>query len=530
MSASRFVIDTATVYAIADTTRRIFSFTTNSLMAVDRFQKFTGGTWIDTRRLTYTYDDRSNATGSLSEVRINGTLLPYSRETYTYDARGKPLTGLTETRDSVTNTLVPSSRSNFLYDPFGNPLLEQYEYVSLGTMQRGFRVTYLRDAEGHELQECEETWKDGWTPSYRRNTTRDSQGRPLCEIIQRQQNGDWVNSAKEERTYDARGNLLVESSAYWWDAAWQPHYRDTWVYDGHDSVILAMREYGFDGTYQNGERYTFTYEMGRFQSGMLEAWVDNGWVPYHRWTVDHNTVGDPIVTTSWQWDHGNWSYSMRRTSTYDATRRLTGESTEFWQDGSWVGAGRALWAFTEAGDQTIAQYLSFDSLGQPTYGYREITSYDPRGMLAQLAYDAWANGGWQPADQSWAIHDSAIGTSSPFKGSVHNEYFFTGYRVELRSSAIGPVPTEPAGISLQQNYPNPFNAGTVITYSLPSAGVIRLAVFDLLGREVARLVDGTQGSGTFTARFDGTHLPSGVYFYRIHSGTYTGTKKMLLVR
>ncbi len=529
-TGSRFVIDTATVYAIADTTRRIFSFNANSLMTVERFQKYAGGTWIDTRRLTYSYDDRDHMIGSLHEIRINGTLQPDSRETYVYDARGNPAADLREVRDSVTNTLVLSNRSIFLYDAHGNPLLEQYEAVTTGTIQRGTRLTYARDAAGNELHYCEETWKGGWAPSSRRTITRDGQGHPLSEITQRQQNGDWVNGMKKEYTYDTRGNLLIETREYWWDGAWLPSTRDTWVYDVQDSVILAAREVGFGGAYQNGERYILSYEMGRFRSGRMEEWTDNAWVPYHRWTVDYNSVGDPIVTTGWWWDGRNWTFSSQRRSTYDAARRLTEEFTEYWQEGRWMGGGRATWAFDGRGDPTITQYMSIDSLGETIYGYREMTAYDQQGMPARLTYEAWADGGWQPADQSWAIHDSSNGMPSPFNRSTHNEYVFTGYRVELRSSAIGPDPAGPLSILLLQNYPNPFNAGTVITYSLPVSGIVRLAVFDLLGREVARLVDGPQGPGTFTARFEATQLPSGVYFYRLHAGAFAETKRMLHLR
>ena len=73
----------------------------------------------------------------------------------------------------------------------------------------------------------------------------------------------------------------------------------------------------------------------------------------------------------------------------------------------------------------------------------------------------------------------------------------------------------PEGYALTQNYPNPFNPTTLINYQLPVASNVTLKVFDVLGREIATLVDGMKEAGDYTISFDGSHLSSGVYFARI---------------
>ena len=90
--------------------------------------------------------------------------------------------------------------------------------------------------------------------------------------------------------------------------------------------------------------------------------------------------------------------------------------------------------------------------------------------------------------------------------------------------------TLPEGFALGQNYPNPFNPSTQIQYALPQAAEVRLAVFDLLGREVAVLLDATQTAGTHTVAFDASHLASGVYFYQLETPRGTLTQKMLLLK
>jgi hypothetical protein len=87
-----------------------------------------------------------------------------------------------------------------------------------------------------------------------------------------------------------------------------------------------------------------------------------------------------------------------------------------------------------------------------------------------------------------------------------------------------------AVFALGQNYPNPFNPSTLISYSIPFGGRVSLNVYDLLGREVAVLFEGVRQPGSYTARFDGTGLSSGVYLYRLQSGGMTETRKLVIVR
>jgi hypothetical protein len=88
----------------------------------------------------------------------------------------------------------------------------------------------------------------------------------------------------------------------------------------------------------------------------------------------------------------------------------------------------------------------------------------------------------------------------------------------------------PLGISLQQNYPNPFNPKTTIAFDLSSAGRARLTVFDLLGREVARPVDGWVDAGRHEAVFDGSGCASGMYYYRLTAGRRIAQRSMVLVK
>ncbi|MHB8930531.1 MAG: T9SS type A sorting domain-containing protein [Melioribacteraceae bacterium] len=95
----------------------------------------------------------------------------------------------------------------------------------------------------------------------------------------------------------------------------------------------------------------------------------------------------------------------------------------------------------------------------------------------------------------------------------------------------------PQIIYLYQNYPNPFNPTTTIKYSIPvetrhasSLQHITLKVYDILGKEVATLVNEEKAPGNYEVKFDGANLSSGVYFYRLQSGSFTQTKKFVLMK
>ncbi|HUI31182.1 MAG TPA: T9SS type A sorting domain-containing protein [Candidatus Acidoferrales bacterium] len=83
---------------------------------------------------------------------------------------------------------------------------------------------------------------------------------------------------------------------------------------------------------------------------------------------------------------------------------------------------------------------------------------------------------------------------------------------------------------MTQNYPNPFNPTTRIEFALPKSELTKLTIYDLLGREVQTLIDRELQAGYYDVNFDASRFTSGVYLYRIQSGNFTETKKLLLLK
>lgn len=114
--------------------------------------------------------------------------------------------------------------------------------------------------------------------------------------------------------------------------------------------------------------------------------------------------------------------------------------------------------------------------------------------------------------------------------ALHNEIW------RLLQEAIGvSVSTDdeeeiPGTTLLEQNYPNPFNPTTTIQYNLPTAGQVRLSVFNILGQEVDVLVNSTQSSGAHTVNFDASNLSSGIYLYQLRTADVVLTRRMTLIK
>jgi hypothetical protein len=117
-------------------------------------------------------------------------------------------------------------------------------------------------------------------------------------------------------------------------------------------------------------------------------------------------------------------------------------------------------------------------------------------------------------------------------GSI-NPAFFDAWDYDLEKPKVPTSVidgTQPLTYRLEQNYPNPFNPTTKIEYSIPTQAPVELKVYNLVGQEVATLVNEVQKAGAHYVKFNATNLASGMYFYRISAGDFSSVKKMVLVK
>ena len=204
------------------------------------------------------------------------------------------------------------------------------------------------------------------------------------------------------------------------------------------------------------------------------------------------------------WSSNTWANDYQAVDIFDAN----GNETEYYEQ-YWNGSA---WAYTY--DYT-ATYNSDN-----TYA-TELEKYYSGGILSDeygYSYTYDSNG------------NEATETDQVWNGSMLvNSYRYT-YSYNHVVTAIADNQNTPTKFELSQNYPNPFNPATTIKYSVPAASFVTIKVYDILGREVASLVNEQKAAGSYNVQFNGNDLSSGVYLYRMQAGSFVQTKKLVLMK
>ncbi len=194
--------------------------------------------------------------------------------------------------------------------------------------------------------------------------------------------------------------------------------------------------------------------------------------------------------------------------------------------GSWGSVGESLY-----------QVAAITTLGRNVFASGFFSSIRPGQGVFRSTLDSLSS--WTPVDSDF----TDVFLSPPVPPVVNAlatsaGYLFAGtcglgvWRVPL-SEVTGvkeSSPSVPARFALHQNYPNPFNPSTEIDYSVPKNSFVTLKVYNVLGQEVATLFSGMRIPGQYQATFNASRFASGVYFYRLRAGSYSMTKKMILLK
>ncbi|MEJ2545462.1 MAG: T9SS type A sorting domain-containing protein, partial [Calditrichaceae bacterium] len=142
-----------------------------------------------------------------------------------------------------------------------------------------------------------------------------------------------------------------------------------------------------------------------------------------------------------------------------------------------------------------------------------------------------ASNDWEDLDNPGFALSPALGTlrndMGAYGGNQYKSMPFTSLEITGIKDENETIPDK---LILRQNYPNPFNPATTISYSISEPATISLKVYDILGKEIKTLVNGYQMGGKHTIVFDARNFASGVYYYRLQAGSYSHTRKMILVR
>ena len=202
-----------------------------------------------------------------------------------------------------------------------------------------------------------------------------------------------------------------------------------------------------------------------------------------------------------------------------------------------VGTAQGIYYSADGGDNWDGLNNAFP---EPTHPPEVRTiSFDENGALFA---STWGQGVWWSIDwQAAALGEFALKNANILQVNVANGFVHVltdsgetfKFAYEGRSSSVDteePGQELPEAYSLDQNYPNPFNPVTTIQFTLPQAGDVNLSVYDVLGRRVATLINGSISSGIHSVNFNASNLPSGMYLYRLTTPAGQLTQKMILLK
>jgi len=409
-----------------------------------------------------------------------------------------------------------------------------------------------------------QTWADAWVNSSRKAYTYTPSGAGYNrEIIgQSWDSTEWVNKTRGLQDYDAEDNYVRGVSQRWTQAGWENINLTENVYANGLRTEHRTQKWSGD-QWVNFQRILYAYDgQGRYtewlyQDGVADAWTNAQLVAY-----TYYTNGNDSVTTIFRWVDSAWVNNSRSSYSYDEQERRISSLYQLWRDNAWLNADLYLTTYDGSGNREVLRQEWRDTSWFNRY--RHLILSDADGRLLEDAKEDWVNDTWVKDFRNLYAYDSlgyqveyisqhgegdswVNGTRSRYPHDVngHETYRLTErwdgtewQNLFQTWTTWGPwiVAGVDHGASaeftfrLSSNYPNPFNPSTTIEYALPHSGYATLRIYNVLGEEVATLVDGDHAAGTFTATWDASDLPSGVYFYRLTAGEYVQTRKMVSLR
>ena len=394
-----------------------------------------------------------------------------------------------------------------------------------------------------------QTWRD--EPYQRESFTFDSNENQIESLFQSWDEVDWVNEFRTLITFDANDNQIELKNQEWEEIGWLITFRQNLTYDSNDNLIelqtwspirLTRRNlltYDSNGNlienvnqilrgsdWENIRRFLFTYDSNSNLIEILQMTWDGA-----DWTIDERSLriydsnGNQTESFSQNRNGTDWvNTGLRSLRTYDSNGNQTEHVQQGWDLTNWINALRDLFTYDSNGNQTEFLHHNWDG-SDWINARRNLSTYDSNDNLIENIIQIWSETEWLEVDRLFYTFD--------LNGNLveYGTIFFIVY-VDYADIVVVSVVDEaiPFVYSLNQNYPNPFNPATTIEYSLPNAGDVTLIIYNLLGEEVARLIDSYQPSGEHNTTWNASNVSSGIYFFRLQAGDFVQTRKMVLLK
>jgi len=340
--------------------------------------------------------------------------------------------------------------------------------------------------------------------------TYDSSGN-LLSVLTTSLNGEkWDYDRRQDFTYNAKGNRILQLDQLWQNGKWENAFRVITSYNSDENLVMTTTEYWVDSVWVNAYKITTEYFSDGLKIAILfQKWQNGTWENMWLTNLFYNNDNRVTSTISKEWDGKTWTNYLRMKATYNSSNTNIVKLVAVWDNGKW-----------------IDYYRNFETYNDDKYFTHGISEF-------------WEYGSWYPEDGSIDLYNPD-GFELHYLAHEMLVYYneTTSIKVENTNNVNG--------FELFQNYPNPFNPSTTINYQIPSNSFVTLKVYDVLGNEIAMLVNEEKAAGAYQVNFSAQQTTnnkplasgmsskggyaSGVYFYTLTAGKFTATKKFILMK
>ena len=296
----------------------------------------------------------------------------------------------------------------------------------------------------------------------------------------------------------------------------------------------------------------YSYEMGMLSQSVFQDYNNNSWENSSRsnYVYDQNHNLSSTLTESWI--DNNWQNWLLVTNYYSSQNKRDSILFQTWENNDWQNDKKTIPYYSENQidiDSLVAK--SWNGLSWINFLKRELVN-DANHNQIELLDKIWTNNEWQNEvrffysynkfhfiensfcelwyNNQWISEDDIIFFQNPdgFITAIYS-HNINAYYSEI-SNADNLSNVSRSGYFLFQNYPNPFNPSTTIRYKIPISGYVNVKIFNILGKEIATLVNEYKFKGIYEVHFDASELPSGVYLYYLRVNDFAENRKMILLK
>jgi hypothetical protein len=374
----------------------------------------------------------------------------------------------------------------------------------------------------------------GWVNSNLMQYSYDSFNRDTLAVNQSWDTFDliWLLISKYSNTYDANNNLLYTLNSQWANPGWVLSGRFLYTYDANNNTLERLSQWFDNPNWNNDSRATYTYDANNnLLTDIYETWNGTDWQKFTKFENTYDANNNVLSATFSIF--GNYSY--KDIYTYDSNNNQISDSNYNWDGANWVISFVQTSTYDVMNNQI--SYLMQQSNGTSLEDYLQYeATFNAFNNITSWRSYVFNSGNWLPARKAEYSYDAnqnntlVTDSSSRDGGLTWKLFSFQRMTWSAVATGIDEQLNSVADYKLSQNYPNPFNPSTSINFSIPNKANVSLKVFDLLGSQVAELVNGEIEAGSYNIEFNAANLPSGIYFYKIQSDNFSETRKMVLLK